>query len=74
MNVDNYFCFLTMFFLIGSYCECFANERFCDPSCGCQDCKNNSDNKDLVLESRNRTKARNPHAFNPKVTDSQVVT
>ena len=59
----------TMFFLIGSYCDCFAAGLPCLDSCKCQNCENTSANAPKVQDARKKIESRNPLAFAPKVTN-----
>ncbi|XP_020590381.1 uncharacterized protein LOC110031499 isoform X2 [Phalaenopsis equestris] len=49
------------------YCDCFAAGMFCNKSCACQGCSNNSENEEMVSSTRQLIEARNPLAFAPKV-------
>ncbi|KHG00407.1 Protein lin-54 [Gossypium arboreum] len=44
------------------YCECFAAGIYCD-NCACQNCLNNPDYDDTVLDTRQQIELRNPLAF-----------
>ncbi|MBA0860647.1 hypothetical protein Goshw_019703 [Gossypium schwendimanii] len=44
------------------YCECFAAGIYCE-NCACQNCSNNPDYDDTVLDIRQQIELRNPLAF-----------
>ncbi|TYH45857.1 hypothetical protein ES332_D11G295700v1 [Gossypium tomentosum] len=44
------------------YCECFAAGIYCE-NCACQNCSNNTDYDDTVLDTRQQIELRNPLAF-----------
>ncbi|PPS01248.1 hypothetical protein GOBAR_AA19408 [Gossypium barbadense] len=44
------------------YCECFAAGIYCD-NCACQNCLNNPDYDDTVLDTRQQIELRDPLAF-----------
>ncbi|XP_052178768.1 uncharacterized protein LOC127792316 [Diospyros lotus] len=52
------------------YCDCFAAGIYCAGSCTCQDCFNNLDYEDTVLDTRQQIESRNPLAFSPKIEDA----
>lgn len=54
-------------FLFCSYCDCFAAGMFCNTTCACQGCSNNSENEETVTSTRQLIEARNPLAFAPRV-------
>ncbi|KAI0502267.1 hypothetical protein KFK09_017214 [Dendrobium nobile] len=49
------------------YCDCFAAGMFCNKTCSCQGCSNNSENEEMVSSTRQLIETRNPLAFAPKV-------
>lgn len=49
------------------YCECFANGRTCDATCGCTNCFNSEQHQELILKSKSGIMKRNPEAFVKKV-------
>lgn len=63
---------LSLFFIIGSYCECFAAGVYCVDSCACVNCYNKPEFEDTVLDIRQQIEARNPLAFTPKVVDNAI--
>ena len=56
-----------VFFVIGSYCECFAAGIYCVDSCACENCFNKPDYEDTVLDIRQNIELRNPLAFAPTI-------
>ncbi|KAL0915320.1 hypothetical protein M5K25_015729 [Dendrobium thyrsiflorum] len=53
------------------YCDCFAAGMFCNKTCACQGCSNNSENEEMVSSTRQLIETRNPLAFAPKVVHAQ---
>ncbi|XVE89141.1 hypothetical protein DITRI_Ditri19aG0126500 [Diplodiscus trichospermus] len=49
------------------YCECFAAGVYCVDSCACENCFNNPDYEDTVLDTRQQIELRNPLAFAPAI-------
>ena len=58
-----------MFFLIGSYCACFASGLYCCGSCTCQDCRNTIANIFQVQNARKKVESHDPLAFAPNFTN-----
>jgi hypothetical protein len=56
-----------VFFVIGSYCECFTAGVYCVDSCACENCFNKPEYDDLVLDTRQQIESRNPLAFTSKI-------
>jgi hypothetical protein len=52
------------------YCECFANNKFCGPSCACNNCSNTIELDDERLRAKEQILMRNPLAFRPKIETS----
>ena len=48
------------------YCECFANNATCGPSCQCNGCSNDVDHEYEIVKSREQILMRNPFAFSQK--------
>merc|ERR1712072_877713 len=53
------------------YCECFAAGVLCDPGCKCKECKNTADNVEARRKAVEYKLARNPHAFEEKIVDTE---
>ena len=51
------------------YCECFAAERFCN-GCNCVDCGNTPTAGAIREKAIKETKAKNPHAFKPRIQNN----
>lgn len=56
-----------VFFVICSYCKCFAAGLYCVDCCSCESCINKPEYDDLVLDTRQQIESRNPLAFTPKI-------
>lgn len=52
------------------YCECFANNKFCGPTCSCNGCFNDKDHDKERLKAKEHILMRNPLAFRPKIETS----
>jgi len=52
------------------YCECFANNKYCGPSCACSGCVNDSAHDRDRLRAKEQILMRNPLAFRPKIETS----
>ncbi|EKU21367.1 tesmin tso1-like cxc domain-containing protein, partial [Nannochloropsis gaditana CCMP526] len=48
------------------YCQCFAAQAFCIPSCNCQNCLNTAGQNHLRAEAIRQIMERNPNAFQTK--------
>ena len=48
------------------YCECFANNEYCNEECGCEECYNQPKYKDLKELVKGEILYRNPFAFKDK--------
>jgi hypothetical protein len=48
------------------YCECFSNELFCGPHCGCTECSNSKTHQGERNEALEEIVKRNPDAFTQK--------
>uniref|UniRef100_A0A7S1FPP5 CRC domain-containing protein n=1 Tax=Corethron hystrix TaxID=216773 RepID=A0A7S1FPP5_9STRA len=55
------------------YCECFANEIYCD-GCNCNDCQNIAAYEIKRVEAIKATKAKNPNAFKQKIHKGSIAT
>mmetsp|Transcript_20756 Transcript_20756/g.41531 ORF Transcript_20756/g.41531 Transcript_20756/m.41531 type:complete len:1261 (+) Transcript_20756:622-4404(+) len=53
------------------YCECFANEVYCD-GCNCNDCQNIGAYENKRLDAIKATKAKNPNAFKQKIQKTSI--
>lgn len=49
------------------YCECFAKNTLCNPTCKCVDCSNCSGNEERIQKSKTFITRRNPAAFKQKI-------
>ena len=50
------------------YCECFSNNRLCDPTrCSCVDCHNTGHHARNLAQARGSILRRNPAAFSAKI-------
>jgi len=49
------------------YCDCFASERYC-ADCKCITCQNTSEFEDIRAKAIADTRAKNPHAFKPRIS------
>ena len=45
------------------YCECFANNKYCGPSCACKECNNLTHCEQSRINARQQILQRNPQAF-----------
>src|SRR3989338_6311680 len=64
---------LSYFLSQKSYCECFAAQRFCLPSCRCVGCSNHQENFNTVLvPSIQRTLHRNPASLPTQTLSSRT--
>ena len=57
--------------LVCSYCECFANGEFCN-DCNCCNCFNNLQHEEERSRAVKACLDRNPHAFHPKIGESDL--
>ena len=54
------------------YCDCFSINRFCGPSCNCENCANTSENNELRKQAMISRIENNPNAFLPKFGKENV--
>jgi hypothetical protein len=55
------------------YCECFAAEKYCF-DCKCTNCQNTPQWDDIRKKAIADTKAKNPAAFKPRISESETKT
>ena len=53
------------------YCRCFQSRKACSPLCKCNDCENLEENKSVVEFRATELRAKNPKAFEAKVTPAK---
>ena len=49
------------------YCDCFASERYCT-DCKCTNCQNTPEFEEIRSKAISDTRAKNPHAFKPRIS------
>ncbi len=49
------------------YCDCFASERYCT-DCKCSNCQNTPEFEEIRSKAISDTRAKNPHAFKPRIS------
>lgn len=54
------------------YCECFAAGRYCDETCSCKCCHNDSGHASEVEAARRKVQERNRTAFKPKIVEVEL--